>query len=167
MLSSTYAKNILNALFCSLKSDKDKGNVATFSETPYLALFTTMPNSNGTGFAEPTSSEYARILLTNKGPYGNQMMGSATSKAGVGKHEGKIVSLISNQDLIVFPEAATAPFGTVVGFGIMSSTDATSASFWGEFGYYDEQDNFVPEAITINKGEIPIIRTGDLEIYFV
>lgn len=162
-----HGKNFLNALFNTSK--KTSGNTISFSLTPYIALFTTMPDENGSNYKEPTSSEYARVLLTNTGAYGKQMIGVATTEDGTGKNEGKKVAKVTNQDLITFPEARSVGFGEIVGFGIFetATTGVGACMLWGKLGSYsDDTDEFIEETVNIAANEIPIFRIGDFEIIF-
>lgn len=166
-ISMTNAKNILNAQF-NTSNKTASNNTVSFAATPYLALLTKMPNADGTGYEEPTSSEYARVLLTNKGAYGSQMMGAAVTEDGTGTHEGELVAAISNQDLITFPVARTEGFGTIVGFAVFPGKTSTVPDVWGKLGYTDVDDKgntvFVEEPVEIVKKGVPMFIQNDFKM---
>ena len=143
--SELYGNSIVNALF---NTGNKTSNSVSFPTTPYIALFTKKPSKDGTGYTEPTSTEYARVLLTNKGAYGKQMMGTSATD---GTDGGVNYATVKNQDLIVFPEAKSAAFGTIVGVGIFSVATGGTPYIWGD----------LTSSVTVNIGEIPIFREED------
>ena len=180
MFNAETGKQILDALFNTNK--KTNNNYVSFGNTPWLALFTKMPDKNGLNYVEPSvSAGYVRVLLTNNGAYGKQIMASATTEDGTGDHVGKKIAVVKNQDLATFPEAREAAFGKIVGFGIFDENCVSSnggvianpaekpAIFWGKLGTYDAEGNFTEttDGITVDQGEIPIFRIDDLKVYFV
>lgn len=75
-------------------------NIATTSPTTvYVALYTTLPNEDGTGGVEVTGGSYARQAVTFDAPIANQT---------------------TNSGDITFP-TATADWGTVVGFALLDA----------------------------------------------
>ena len=166
MINTYYGTQILNALFHTAYDEKTestssnititstqmndkKNNVVQFPTEPYLALFTTMPNAGGTGYAEPTVADYNRVSLVNKGPKALQIMGAATVEAGTGEYAGKNVAVVKNQDIIVYPENETEDYNApVVGFGVFSAKENGTLILWGE----------LTEPVTITAGEIPVFR---------
>ena len=127
-------------------------NKVDFPIEPYLALFTTMPNADGAGYAEPTVADYNRVSLTQKGPAGSQIMATAGTEAGTGEYAGKNVAVVKNQDIIVYPENATEDYNApVVGFGVFSAKTGGTLLLWGE----------LTSPVTIEEGEIPVFRVEE------
>ncbi len=171
MINTTYGTQILNAFFNTglgsktTKADENKiksshrndqnNNFVEFPTDPYLALFTTMPNASGTGYAEPTSTYYNRVSLTTLGPKALQLMGGATVEAGTGEYSGKNVAVVKNQDIIVFPEVEEETeenkYGTVVGFGVFSAKTGGTLILWGD----------LTSPVPIEAGEIPVFRIDE------
>jgi hypothetical protein len=73
--------------------------------TLYVALFTVLPTAAGTGGTEVTGGSYARGAVTNDATNFPAASGGAKS----------------NGTVITFP-AATADWGTIVGFGIYDAS---------------------------------------------
>lgn len=164
--ATTYGVNILNALFNTSK--KTSSNTVTFATTPYMGLLTKMPGTDGTGYEEPTSDDYQRILVTNVGSYGKQMFGAAVAEEGIGIFEGKKIAKLTNQDLLVWPFSKTDAYGEIKGIALFDSLDATKASYWQLLGHWDDETGeFVAEPMTIAAGGIPVVATGDCEVIFV
>lgn len=166
MINTSYGTQILDAFFHTAYGDKTdstssnisitttqlndkKNNAVLFPTEPYLALFTTMPNADGTGYAEPTVADYNRVSLVTKGPKAVQIMGAATVEAGTDEYAGKNVAVVKNQDIIVYPENETEDYNApVVGFGVFSAKENGTLILWGE----------LTEPVTITAGEIPVFR---------
>lgn len=99
MLSITKSNEILNALLNTSKltssTVQSTINAVSFGTDPYLALFKALPDGNGANYEEvmtPTAtSEYHRVLLTNKGAYNKQIM-AAARKVTVGA-SGAVVTV--------------------------------------------------------------------------
>lgn len=151
--ASTYGVKIMDALF---NTGAKTTNTVTFPVNPYLALFTKNPDATGSGFEEPTSSEYVRILVNSKGATQQQLLAPAAVEDGTGTDEGKKVAVVTNQELMFFPEAETSGWGTVVGFGVFDSASVGYGTpyFWGE----------LTASVDIDQGEIPIFRIGDFRV---
>ena len=152
--ANTYGSQIMDALFNT--SAKTANNTVAFPTTPYLALFTKVPTSDGTGYEEPSSDEYVRILLSSKGATQKNLLTTATVEAGTGDDSDKLVASVTNQELIFFPEAETSGWGEVYGFGVFTSSVKNEGTpyFWGE----------LTNSVTIDQGEIPIFRIGDFKV---
>ena len=166
MINTYYGKKILDAFFNTSYTDENKtetssnaikeaqrndknNNFVEFPVTPYLALFTTMPDASGAGFAEPTVADYNRVSLITLGPKAKQIMGAATVEAGTGEYAGKNVAVVKNQDIIVYPENETEDYNApVVGFGVFSAKENGTLILWGE----------LTAPVTITAGEIPVFR---------
>lgn len=73
----------------------------------YVALSTTAPDDDGSGFTEPAGGGYARVAVTNNATNWPAAEGDPTTK--------------SNGDVIAFPQATDA-WGTVTHFGIFDDT---------------------------------------------
>ena len=146
--ANTYGSKILNIMLHTGSAYSE-----TFTSTPYLALYTTMPDANVAGAAEPTDSAYTRVLLSAKGVNQTNLLGTAVVVDGDGTNAGKKLAQVTNQELIFFPEAQTA-WGQIVGFGIYENKGATTPYFWGELT--------APTAVEAE--EIAIFRVGDFKI---
>ena len=121
-------------------------NKIDFPVEPVLALFTTKPDENGTGYAEPTYNEYNKVSLTQKGPAGNQIMATAGTEDGTGEYAGKKVAVVKNQDIIVFPEIVEEGYSeTIVAFGVFGGGNLL---LWGD----------LTAPTPIETGEIPVFR---------
>lgn len=172
MINTDYGKKILNAFFnvtyqeelakvqaYPTNTDYAKAlaeNKVDFPNIPYLALLTAIPNADGTGYAEPTTEDYNRVSLVNKGPKAVQIMSASTVAAGEAgtEYEGKNIAVIKNQDIIVFPEIEEADYEeTIVGFGVFDNGTKESGSpiLWGE----------LTEPTPIGEQEIPVFRIGE------
>lgn len=79
--------------------------------TPYVALFTTAPTDSTSG-TEVSGGSYARVSGASK---------FATPASGS----------VSNNATITFP-TATANWGTVVAFAVMSASSGGSILYWGD-----------------------------------
>jgi hypothetical protein len=101
--SQTYANEILDYLFGS-------GSPATL----YVALYTSAPNSDGTGGTEVAGGSYARAAVTNNST------NFPAAAAGVK----------SNANAINFA-VPTANWGTVVAVGILSASSGGTPKYFG------------------------------------
>jgi hypothetical protein len=82
--------------------------------TVYVALFTVAPTADaGTGGTEVSVGAYARVAVTND---------ATNFPAATG-------GVKSNGTVITFP-TATAPWGTIVAFGIYDAASAGNLLFW-------------------------------------
>lgn len=128
--AATYGKKILDAMF---NTGNSSTNSVLFPKTPYLALFTTMPDAGGAGMTEVNAAEYARIGLTAKGIHNKQYLAPAVVGDGDGSDAGKKVAKVVNQEEIHFPVIPQGgTWGTIVGFGIYDAATAGELYFWGE-----------------------------------
>lgn len=173
MINTYYGTKILDAFFHTSYNDDDRtddiskyqikseqlqdrnNNIVQFPKEPYIALFTTMPNAEGSGYVEPTTPDYNRVSLIMKGPKNNQIMGKADTEEGDGVYAGKKVAVIKNQDIIVFPEIEVdnneeGYQETIVGFGVFNSSEKSTGTLmlWGE----------LTQPTTIKTQEIPVFR---------
>ena len=89
--------------------------------TVSVALFTAIGVDAGTGFTEVTGGSYARV--TTAGAAWNAASGSSPST-------------ISNATAISFP-MATAPWGTVIAFGLYDASVAGNLLAWDYLGNFD------------------------------
>lgn len=149
-LNTATSTGIINALA--------KGAQYTFNK-PYLGLFTTMPNADGSGFAEPTYPEYCRVLLTATGIEGQSILGNAATEAGSGDDADKLVAFVKNQELIYFPDVDTVSDDyseTIVGVGLFASTSAMTPYLWGALPADSDA--------TIVKKSVPMVKIGNLKL---
>lgn len=133
-----------------------------YPTTRYLALFTTMPNADGTGFVEPyqnnnTSTTYRRIDLEHAFFSDTNIMHSAV----LNESEGGAKSL--NQYAIYFPEINNVDWSTqeqpLIGFGIFanaSPVDNETPYLWGTLSN--------TEAVVATIGHVPLFRIGDFQL---
>lgn len=120
-------------------------------EEAFLALFTTMPDENGAGYAEPSAAgTYMRVDLNEALLTGNQSLSLAA------KDEVNGGAKIANGELIVFPEIEGSDWGTIVGFGLFEVDTVGSGTpfFWGR----------VNEAVAATTAHVPLFRTGDFTV---
>lgn len=130
MSASNYTELIL------LDSVFGSSHVAGFGATVYVALYTSAPSDTGGG-TEVTGGSYARVAVTNN----NTNWPAAASGAK------------SNGTRIEFPEA-TADWGTVTHWAIMSASTAGTQYWWGAYT--------IPRAVL--TGDAPFFPVGGLEI---
>lgn len=83
-------------------------NNGTWPDPVFIALSTTAPNEDGTGFTEPVGNGYARVSVSNDG-------------AGWGAAVSGDPSYKPNAATIAFP-AATGSWGTITHAGIYTLT---------------------------------------------
>jgi hypothetical protein len=106
------------------------GKSALFSmPTGYIALFTTVGNDAGTGFAEPSAGAYARV---------------ATAAADWTTASGSAPSQISNANALTFP-TATADWGSIIAFGLFDAPTLGNLLAWDFFGNY----SWLPATVNI------------------
>lgn len=176
MLSSIIGISILNGLFASPGQDEG-GSIITFSGDVYLGLLTKMPNNNGdpyedgTYFSEPMKSSgssssdgsgYFRIRLDTESRINrNAIIGGAETDEPFVNNDGDTVlpAFVTNQELIMFPEA-NENWDKIVGFGLFRSETGTTPPFlWGSVTSKDGEDG-----IEVIAGEVPVIRPGDFKV---
>lgn len=95
--------------------------------TVALALFTAVGSDAGTGFTEVSGGSYARVAV--------QTLWNAASGSGP--------STITNSGSITFP-AATANWGTIIGWGLYDATTVGNLLFWDYMGNF----NWLPFSCT-------------------
>jgi len=93
--------------------DHSVGKTAWTMPTAYMALFTTLPKSDGTGGVEVSGGSYARVTTS----------GATWNAAG-----GSAPSFNSNAATISFP-LSTASWGAVCGWGIMDAVSGGNQIF--------------------------------------
>ncbi len=91
------------------------GGVAFSAPQTHVALFTVAPSDTGGG-TEVTGGAYARVNVTNNATNWPAATGATAAK--------------SNGTVITFP-TASAPWGTVVAFGILDAASAGNLLWWG------------------------------------
>lgn len=128
----------------------------------YLALFTTMPNADGTGFVEPykinnVSTTYMRVDLEHAFFSNNAIM----DKAILNIDQGGAKS--TNQYTIYFPEIVNVHWSTqeqpLVGFGIFANAVPTEGEIpylWGKLSN--------TEAVVAATEHVPLFRVGEFEL---
>jgi hypothetical protein len=104
--------------------------------TVYVALFTVTPSDSGGG-TEVSGGAYARVAVTNNATNFPAASGGAKS----------------NGTAITFP-AASANWGTVVAFAIMSASSGGVILYWGP----------VSPNKAVNSGDTASFAIGDLDI---
>jgi hypothetical protein len=166
---------ILNGLFGEKKDDVN----ITFKTPVYVGLFTKMPtNVDGSGYAEPDKLEYQRIkILEESRVKGVHMMANVaqeiiTKTTTITDTDGQkkqatdecLAATITNQDIMLFPEASSAGgWGKIVGFGLFykQETGSDTPWLWGEITTDGEEGG-----VTIDQYEVPIIRVGGFKVTF-
>lgn len=88
--------------------------------THYVALSTTTPAQDGTGFTEPSGNAYARVSVTN----------DTTNWVPSGSQPGDGSQQQENGATIQFP-TATGSWGTVTYFGIYDASTAGNLLAYG------------------------------------
>lgn len=112
-----------------------------------LGLSSSAPGNTGSGFREPTASEYRRVALSGKMnsmvfPYNNQPQG-----------------FVDNNDTLYYPEAVTSGgWGVVAYFGLFSGSTVggTDLLVWGTL------NSGTP--VTINANTVPLFRANQLSV---
>lgn len=99
----------------------------TMPSTVALGLFTAVGSDGGTGFTEVSGGSYARVAV--------QTLWNAAS--------GSAPSTITNSASITFP-AATANWGTIIGWGLYDAASAGNLLFWDYMGNF----NWIPFSCT-------------------
>jgi hypothetical protein len=119
--------------------------------TVYLALFTAMPSDSGGG-TEVSGGSYARVAITNNAT-------NWPAAAGGSK---------SNGTDIVFP-AATADWGTLLGWGLFDAASAGNLLYWGrlvgpEFPFTADAstDTFRAPGSAFTNGDKVVTEAGTL-----
>lgn len=116
--------------------------IVEYPTTRYLALFTTMPKADGTGFVEPflynddniPTTTYQRINLDSGYFAGKPIM----KKAELDTENGGATT--SNGVTIYYPEIVEVDWGTLVGFGIFANQEPTEGEkpyLWGALSNTD------------------------------
>lgn len=105
--------------------------------TVYIALSTTTPAENGSGFTEPSVGAYARVAVTNDAT--EWPAASGGSKA--------------NANAVTFP-TATADWGLITHYGIFDAASGGNLLMWGDMS----------PAQTVYSSDIPIIGAGDIVV---
>jgi len=105
--------------------------------TVYIALSTTQPSDNGSGFTEPAVGSYARVAVTNNAT--EWPAASGGSKA--------------NANAVQFP-TATADWGLITHFGIFDDPTAGNLLMWGDLS----------PAQNVYDTDVPVIAAGDIVV---
>lgn len=167
MLDSNIGTVILNGLLSGVKSK------IVFGGDLYLGLLTKLPNNNGdayedgTYFAEPLDETYIRIKINTTNRI-NKMNFIAPAKADETINIGEDKALpvyVTNQGAIMFEEASEN-WDRVVGFGIFRSNDTSDITtlpfLWGTVTAEGGE-----VGVSVEKEEVPIIRTGGFKVSLV
>lgn len=158
MFGSNLAKTILNCLVNQGSSDGITTNVKIDISTSYakLALFTTMPGSDGTGAKEVSLAGYARKPLYGDGVSGVKQFSTATAWDST---EQKYI--IKNTDEIQMHAIAEDATGSekVYGFGIYGGS-GPSLLAWGKL--VDSAGNDTD--VTLSAGSVPIFYKGQFKL---
>ena len=136
-----------------------------YPDNVYLALFTTMPDGNGTGYVEPTvdsngaSTTYMRANLYEAIVTGNVCINNAVTSTVVDAETGEesAVALLNNREAIMYPEVVDVDWGAIVGFGVFEKDTAMGGDipiFWGKLN----------DPISATVGHVPLFRLGDFEV---
>lgn len=164
MLSSEIGKKILDG-FCRSNELEIDFNIPN----AYLGLLTKLPKDDestyedGTYFTEPADGEYHRVRLNDINPL-EQLDYTEDAKDGdeveVDNDVYALPAYIINPTYIMFPEALE-DWGDIVGFGIFSEASGTELPYiWGPISPLVDESG----PVTINAGEVPIIRAGNFKV---
>lgn len=110
--------------------------------TCYMALFTSPPSSDGTGFTEMSGNGYLRVLIGNSSQSETQKMGTLA-----GGH-------IENDEIIYFPET-TGSWSGLTHWGFFTGATGGTPEMWSPL---------TGGPITIPSGYIPLFRVGTFEM---
>lgn len=110
---------------------------SVFPNTVYISLYTTPPNTAGTGGVEVSGTGYERVAVVNDNTKWLAASGGQKSNAAA----------------ITFPEA-TASWGTVTHFGICTAATSGNIIYVGELSL----------SVTVNIGATPFFEIGSLVI---
>ena len=136
-----------------------------YPQKAFIGLFTTMPNPDGTGYAEPTpysedapNLTYRRMNLHESLFNGEPIFGKVEKVCDdktEADHFGK--AKIKNKDLIMFPEVLGASWGTIKGFGIFNEEAVGTGTpyFWGS----------VQQSKVASEETVPLFRPEEFIIY--
>lgn len=158
MLSKTIATAILNCLVNQGSStgatNTTNTSISIPTTTAKLALFTQMPNANGTGAKEVTLSGYAQKPL-----YGLGISGIAQFNTPAAWSEEEQMYTISNTDEIQMHAILDDETDeeTVVGFGIYAGGQLHA---WGKLLDAEGQET----TVTLKAGSVPIFYTGRFQL---
>lgn len=144
MLSFSIGQKILDGLFGL------DGTTITFDGAVYLGLFTVLDNRTGS-YQEPAGT-YLRIRIDTESRINKKkFIGAAQTETDP---DGLISAYISNQGIIMFPEAHKGGWGEIVGFGLFRQKTGGSPILWGS----------IDPVVTIDEYEVPIIRKDGFKI---
>ena len=128
----------------------------------FIGLFTTMPNPDGTQYAEPTPYSldnpgltYRRMNLHESLFSGDTIFDEVEKEESVTEHLGK--AKIKNKEIIMFPEVLGASWGTIKGFGIFNEEAVGTGTpyFWGT----------VQQSKVASEETVPLFRPEEFIIY--
>lgn len=128
----------------------------------FIGLFTTMPNPDGTQYAEPTPYSpsnpeltYRRMNLHESLFSGDTVFDAVEKEIVESDHLGK--AKIKNKEIIMFPEVLGASWGTIKGFGIFEEEAVGTGVpyFWGS----------VQQSKVASEETVPLFRPEEFIIY--
>lgn len=123
----------------------------------YLALFTTMPEADGQGYQEPSTTEtdYQRVNLLEDFIKREQCL--ATAEQDTNETSPTYgATYITNKNQIVFPEIHKQAWGEIQGFGVFETKAGGQPILWGRF----END----QTISGEQNKVPLFRVGNFKI---
>lgn len=144
MLSFDIGRDILDGLFGLY------GTTIEFSGDVYLGLLTVLDDTTGS-YQEPAGT-YLRVRIDTESRINKKNFIQAAQTETVS--DGSISAYVSNQGLIMFPEAPAGGWGTIVGFGLFRQKTGGKPFLCGS----------IEPAVTINEYEVPIIRKDGFKI---
>ena len=148
MITNTVANNVLN-IICG------RGGSLSYPSA-YLALSSTAPNADGTGFTEPASDTgYARVLIGMSGQSATYVMSAATNGA---TH--------NTQEIHFNAVNAGKNWGTLTHAGIFSAATGGSLLIAGKLGYYDDQDVWHDQSIQPVENQVVTLKTESINFSF-
>jgi hypothetical protein len=161
MLGSRIGKEVLDG-FCRNTLQREIGSEIDFNiSNAYLGLLTALPGNDEAAYSEPEGGSYHRVRLNDQNPLEKQPYIS-TAECEEVEVDGTTVqsAYVTNPTYIMFPEALEN-WGTIVGFGIFSEASGPELPYiWGQISPLGDESG----TVTINEGEVPIIRAGNFKV---
>ena len=149
MITNTVANKVLD-IICG------RSTTPLTNTSAYLALSSTAPNADGTGFTEPTSDTgYARVLIGMSGQSATYVMAQAVG----GKTN-------NTQEIHFNAVNADKNWGTLTHAGIFSAATGGSLLIAGKLGYYDDQEVWHDQAITPTANQVVTLKVNSINFSF-
>jgi hypothetical protein len=121
------------------------GGLTTWAPTSwFLALSTTTPATDGSGFTEPVGGAYARVSLTNNA---TNFPAASTTAGTTTKANGTAFTFVN----------PTGTWGLLTHFGFFTASSGGTPEYWFK----------LDSSITVNSGNTPVqVDIGQLTMTF-